>query len=244
MARRTSGSSTGAGRSQDRGVQLLDASEALFARQGVAATTVSDITEAAGVAKGTFYLYFDSKEQLLGTLKERFIEGMVDVVAEATGDVEPADIRERGDQLVAAVVDYELAHRHMLEVAVRESPDPDTADLFAEANRRMIGLIEAAIHSGASAGQVRVEDPETTASLIYFGLTGTLYHVLLYEEEMDRDRLVAAGQALVRRALGPRIGSRDVEPAGKPADEPLEEPLQEPVEEPVEERHVSDPTGP
>lgn len=236
MARRTSNSSTGAQRSEDRDVQLLDAAEALFAKQGVAATTVSDITAAAGVAKGTFYLYFDSKEQLLGTLKERFIEGMVDVVAEATDDVEPADIRERGDQLVAAVVDHSLARRHMLEVAARESPDPDTAELFAEANRRMIGLIEAAIHSGASAGQVRVEDPETTASLIYFGLTGTLYHVLLYEEEMERDRLVAAGQALVRRALGPPQESRDAEPDGGAVEEAADEVVEQPP--------VSDQTGP
>ncbi|MBW3664267.1 MAG: TetR/AcrR family transcriptional regulator, partial [Actinobacteria bacterium] len=89
MKTRTSTSGTGADRSRHRGAQLLYAAERLFTRQGVAATTVSDITGAAGVAKGTFYLYFDSKEQLLGTLKERFIEGMVDVVAEATGDVEP-----------------------------------------------------------------------------------------------------------------------------------------------------------
>lgn len=226
MATESTISSTSGERSQDRRAQLLDAAERLFGEQGVAATTVSDITGAAGVAKGTFYLYFDSKEHLLGTLKERFIEGMVDVVAEATGDLEPADIRERGDQLVAAVVDYELAHRNMLEVAVRESPDPDTAELFAEANRRMIGLIEAAIHSGANVGQVRVQDPETTASLIYFGLAGTLYHVLLYEEEMDRERLVAAGQALVRRALGrpqesPDVRSPDVRSVDdQPGDDP------------------------
>lgn len=233
MTTRTSTTSSGADRSQDRGEQLLDAAERLFATEGVAATTVADITGAAGVAKGTFYLYFDSKEQLLGTLKERFIEGMVDVVAEATGDVEPADIRERGDQLVAAVVDHSLAHRHMLEVAVRESPDPDTAELFAEANRRMIGLIEAAIHSGASAGQVRVDDPETTASLIYFGLAGTLYHVLLYEEEMDRDRLVAAGQALVRRALGPPRGTQD--------DRSVDH---QRADDPTVDETVSDPPGP
>lgn len=36
--------------------QLLDAAEELFARKGPVDTTVADIAEAAGVAKGTFYL--------------------------------------------------------------------------------------------------------------------------------------------------------------------------------------------
>lgn len=189
-------------RSEDRREQLLDAAERLFADRGVDGTTVAAITAETGVAKGTFYLYFDTKEQLLGALKERFIQGMVDLITEAVKDLDPTDIFERADRLVATGIDYELAHRRLLEIAVRESGDPDTAQLFAEANRRIIGLIEAAIHTGANVGQVNVEHPELTAAMIHFGMSGTVNHFLLYEEEVDRDRLVAAGQALVRRALG------------------------------------------
>ena len=50
--------------------QLLDHAAELFAERGYAATRVVDICARAGVAKGLFYWYFDSKEDLLHELVE------------------------------------------------------------------------------------------------------------------------------------------------------------------------------
>lgn len=48
--------------------QLLKAALKIFARDGIDGASVADIAEAAGVAKGSVYLYFDSKEALAGDL--------------------------------------------------------------------------------------------------------------------------------------------------------------------------------
>jgi AcrR family transcriptional regulator len=48
--------------------QLLQAAMQVFAQHGIDAASVADIAEAAGVAKGSVYLYFDSKEALAGDL--------------------------------------------------------------------------------------------------------------------------------------------------------------------------------
>jgi AcrR family transcriptional regulator len=48
--------------------QLLQAALKIFARDGIDGASVADIAEAAGVAKGSVYLYFDSKEALAGDL--------------------------------------------------------------------------------------------------------------------------------------------------------------------------------
>ena len=48
--------------------QLLQAALQVFARDGIDGASVADIAEAAGVAKGSVYLYFDSKEALAGDL--------------------------------------------------------------------------------------------------------------------------------------------------------------------------------
>ncbi|GLX67935.1 TetR/AcrR family transcriptional regulator [Paenibacillus glycanilyticus] len=48
--------------------RILDAAMRLFAEQGFEATTVAQITEAAGVAKGTFFNYFKTKEDVRGKL--------------------------------------------------------------------------------------------------------------------------------------------------------------------------------
>jgi AcrR family transcriptional regulator len=52
----------------ERKQQLLDAAEALFASRGYGPTRIADICEAAGVAKGLFYWYFETKESLFAEL--------------------------------------------------------------------------------------------------------------------------------------------------------------------------------
>ena len=52
----------------ERKQQLLDAAARLFAEQGYSATRVVDIVDAAGVAKGLFYWYFENKEAVFREL--------------------------------------------------------------------------------------------------------------------------------------------------------------------------------
>src|SRR5258707_12990701 len=55
----------------DKRERILDASERIFARHGFFAARVSEIAKEAGVADGTIYLYFKSKDDLLISLFER-----------------------------------------------------------------------------------------------------------------------------------------------------------------------------
>lgn len=50
---------------------ILTAAEALFAERGFASIAMADIASAAGIAKGTLYNYFDSKEEVFAQLAER-----------------------------------------------------------------------------------------------------------------------------------------------------------------------------
>src|SRR5687767_11794185 len=68
---------------------LLDAGLAVFLERGVAASTLDHVTQRAGVAKGTFYLHFGSKEHLLAALQadfeQRLVERIDSRVAETGG---------------------------------------------------------------------------------------------------------------------------------------------------------------
>lgn len=61
---------------QDKRQRLLKESLRLFRENGYDQTKVSDITRAAGVAKGTFFNYFPTKEQVLLTLGEQMLGRM------------------------------------------------------------------------------------------------------------------------------------------------------------------------
>ena len=61
----------------ERRDELMNAARRLFLKQGVAPTTIEQITSGADVAKGTFYLYFSSKEDVLAALGERFAQELL-----------------------------------------------------------------------------------------------------------------------------------------------------------------------
>ena len=52
----------------DRRTEILSAAQELFFSKGYEATTVQEIIDAVGIAKGTFYHYFESKVDLLDAL--------------------------------------------------------------------------------------------------------------------------------------------------------------------------------
>lgn len=58
---------------EERRQALLDAAEALFLAQPDRMANVSEVAEAAGLGKGTVYLYFPSKEEMLLALHERHV---------------------------------------------------------------------------------------------------------------------------------------------------------------------------
>lgn len=58
---------------EERRNEILDAAELLFTTKGFSKTTVNDILHMVGIAKGTFYYYFQSKEEVMDAIVMRFI---------------------------------------------------------------------------------------------------------------------------------------------------------------------------
>lgn len=56
---------------EEKRKNLLDVAYKLFLKQGVSATSIAQICKEAGIAKGTFYLYFQDKEDILASLTRR-----------------------------------------------------------------------------------------------------------------------------------------------------------------------------
>ncbi len=58
---------------EERRNEILDAAETLFIAKGYTKTTIIDILQAVNIAKGTFYHYFQSKEEVMNAVVMRFI---------------------------------------------------------------------------------------------------------------------------------------------------------------------------
>ena len=74
--------------------QLLEAGLALFLRRGIESVTIDEIIADAGLAKGSFYRYFDDKAALIDALFEPMRSGMTEAFAAAEVDLQTAATRE------------------------------------------------------------------------------------------------------------------------------------------------------
>jgi AcrR family transcriptional regulator len=158
---------------ETRRQELLDAGLRVFRERGVKRATVDDITAAADVAKGTFYLYFDSKDRLFEALRDRFAIGLLAATEAALEKTPAGDWNARVEAIVATAVDYSAARRDELALVFSGHP-PETDGSVASAERRFVTLLVETVRDGTEAGALAVADPEITAALIFHALHGGL----------------------------------------------------------------------
>ena len=70
----------------ERRNEILDAAEKLFAGKGYMKTTIMDILQEVGIAKGTLYYYFKSKEEVMDAVAMRYIDTGTEAVKKITED--------------------------------------------------------------------------------------------------------------------------------------------------------------
>jgi AcrR family transcriptional regulator len=75
-------------RKEARPAELLDAALTLFVEKGYAATRSEEVARAAGVSKGTLYLYFPSKEELLKAVIQHFLADQISAGAQEAAAME------------------------------------------------------------------------------------------------------------------------------------------------------------
>src|SRR6188474_511521 len=95
----------GAEDKEERQQALLDAAERLLLRSPERIANVAEVADEAGLAKGTVYLYFPSKEELLLAVHERNIDGFFQALIARLARDEPVSIQD-----VLA-----LTHEHIVE---------------------------------------------------------------------------------------------------------------------------------
>jgi AcrR family transcriptional regulator len=71
---------------EERKKEILDVAEELFISKGYDSTSTTDILERVGIARGTLYYHFKSKEEILDALIDRIIRAMVSNICMALSD--------------------------------------------------------------------------------------------------------------------------------------------------------------
>ncbi len=172
-------------RKEARPSELLDAALAVFAEKGFAAARLEDIAARAGVSKGTIYLYYASKEDILRALIKAIPLAMVERVSQlATADAgTPEETLRRVLQMIgAAIRDPRLIQFPRLIIG-EGGNFPWIAETYRkEVISRGMGVLSGIIRTGIAQQHFRAVDPQHAA----YGAMSALLFVAIWRTTFER----------------------------------------------------------
>jgi len=180
---------------------LMNAAAFLFLKNGVANTAIEQITSRAQVAKGTFYLYFSSKESILEALGDRFAEQLLAGIKASVAQ-KPADHwKEKLAAWTAACLTGYLDSIRLHDVVFnRARSRPHTREGLID--NIIIDHLEDLLQSGTRARAWRIEDPRFTAVYLFSALHGIIDYTVAREKRPNVPHLKKRIKHLFFRAVG------------------------------------------
>lgn len=156
---------------EERRDELMNASERLFQAKGYDQTAVEEITREADVAKGTFYLHFSSKADVMAALRARFIRQLLDAILTEVARKDERDWIGKLSAWARASTKFYLDTAELHQLVFGSGPPEKQAGL---AKNVLVDDLALLLASGAKAGDWRVEEPEFTAVFLFNALHGVI----------------------------------------------------------------------
>ncbi|WP_449255982.1 TetR/AcrR family transcriptional regulator [Bosea sp. (in: a-proteobacteria)] len=182
---------------EERRDELMEAAQALFLEHGVGSTTIEQITSRAGVAKGTFYLHYSSKEEIHGALGERFTSQFLQTLTAAVARRGDRDWHGKLAAWSKTAVTGFIEKQELVNMLFHTHPSPPDS-----APNPIVEHLKALLKAGLKDQAWAVDDPDLAALFVFGGLHAIVDEVLLGARRIGRGKLVEAVQNFSFRAVG------------------------------------------
>jgi TetR/AcrR family fatty acid metabolism transcriptional regulator len=189
----------------DKRERILDAAVRVLARKGFHATRVSEVAKAAGVADGTIYLYFDSKDALLVSLFEDRVERLLKYLdAELPRASTASDKIRRVIELQLGLLEGERDLAEVLTVILRQSSKLMKEHAAPKFNA-YLDVIARVVADGQKSGELRDDVPPHLVARAIFGALDGIAMTWVLGKANRGGLLRASGQLaqIVLRGLAP-----------------------------------------
>ncbi len=181
----------------ERRAQILTVAREVFSRLGYHTAKIEDIVAAAGIARGTFYLYFQDKRAIF----EEIVDGTIARLGMAIVRVDPHDegrsvadqVRENIRRIVRILLEDRATTKILLSDALGVDPafDRKLLSFYDE----MSSLLEGSLRDGQALGVVRDGDVRLMSWLTMGALKETMFQIVQRGAEYDEDKLVEGAYA-------------------------------------------------
>ena len=168
--------------SEFRRAEIIDAARTVFARRGFALGIMDEIAKEAGVAKGTLYLYFRSKDEIFKAVLDRDMKNLKESTLKCLDEAKGLKEKIRAFALVR--LERAEANKEFFRIMDSErGVHSYTRSQYRDWLREPVLRLASAIGKATEKGRIRGVDAEKTAWLIVDMTRGTIQRRLLSQGE-------------------------------------------------------------
>ncbi len=150
---------------EERRNEILDAAEKLFSEKGFDGTSTNDILDEVGIARGTLYYHFKSKEDILDAMIERMTGRLIQKAAEIAAQKELPVMQRLTMTMLSLNVDNDLGQEIMKQVH-----KPQNALMHQKMQERLLAavnpIITGLVEEGIKQGICQTDFPSETTEMI------------------------------------------------------------------------------
>lgn len=186
--------------------ELIDAADRLFEEKGYDNTSVNDIVRAVGVAQGTFYYHFKSKDEIFTAVADKLAATMIELSFDALREDRDDPIKQINNIFIK-FAQFQKERARTVEY-VHDQANMALHDRIANAAlKKLVPLFADIVRHGNELGVFHVTHAIETIELLFSGL-GAIGHMHMHENDPKRvERMFVTASEFMDRALGAETGS-------------------------------------
>lgn len=174
----------------ERRNEILDVAERLFCSRGYDQTSTNDILAEIGIARGTLYYHFSSKEDILDAMIDRILDEIVRRASQIALDGSIPVLERMTQTILASNVDTKTG-----DMILEQMHKPQNALMHAKMQERLlkqlIPLFTKLIEDGISQGLMQTDDPEDTIEMLLLYANTVFDDAIAYSEKEKKKKVLA-----------------------------------------------------
>lgn len=186
---------------EERKAELMDAALELFSTHGFEETAVSDIVKKVGVAQGTFYYYFESKEHVLNEIMDRMIDWMVQEISVLCEQKDMTAV-EKLNRIFFLFMDMGDGSGTLGQYMHSEKNELLHRKLMNKSITRIKPMIVEILRSGITSGEFNTIYPEEATDLMIYGVSEFFHRNILHNQSGRRGHYLRVLEDYLERLLG------------------------------------------
>lgn len=190
---------------EEKRIKILEAATKVFAREGFYNAKIKDVAQEAGVAHGTIYLYFESKDELLISL---FKENLSDLIEYVQSEIQKEqNAKDKLKKMISFQIELIETNPELTALMLVEFPQAgkflsdDSIDEMAAYMDMIAGILKEGIAEKVFDNSI---DVDVIATVLYSGIQGIATRWVLEGMEYPLKKVANEITEVFLRGIGPR----------------------------------------